>query len=353
MGKCYINGIGSVSAQDNSSYDIFLENYSELTESIVNVHKPEYKKHIKPTLIRRMANGVKNGVVASSIALKDAMIEKPQAIITGTGMGCLVDSEKFLKNVIDNDEKFLTPTSFIQSTHNTVGGQIALGLNCQAYNVTYAHNSTSFESSLIDALLMINDGETDILVGGIDEIGSYTASLFQLVNHIKKSDTLSQGILNSNSSGSIYSEGAQFFSLQNKITPNTYARLVDVEIYDTLNSETVTEKLVNYLNNNGLKTEDIDLVVLGKNGDKIYDKIYDDFCNSNFKNTQQIYYKHLCGEYHTASAFGLWITGKICKTQQIPNFLKLNNMKVTSIKNILLYNQYRGEGHSFTLVQSC
>lgn len=353
MKKCYINGIGCVSAQDTSNYDAFLENYSELTKNVVKVYKPAYKAYIKPALIRRMANGVKNGVVASSIALKEANITDPQAIITGTGLGCLADSEKFLKNIIENNEQFLTPTSFIQSTHNTVGGQIALGLSCQSYNVTYAHNSTSFESSLVDALLMVNDGESDILVGGIDEVSSYTISLYELIDHVKKNETLSKGLLNSASSGAVFSEGAQFFSLQNEKTDHTYARLVDVEIYDVLETTEVSKKLIAFLNENDLNIDDIDLLVLGKNGDVQYDRIYDDLQNVVFKNAQQIYYKHLCGEYNVASAFGLWIAANICKNQKVPEFLKLNKTKNTAFKNILLYNQYRGENHSFTLLQSC
>ena len=50
----------------------------------------------------------------------------PDAIITGTGLGCLEDTEKFLTAMVTNKEEFLTPTSFIQSTHNTVSAQIAL-----------------------------------------------------------------------------------------------------------------------------------------------------------------------------------------------------------------------------------
>jgi NAD(P)H-hydrate repair Nnr-like enzyme with NAD(P)H-hydrate dehydratase domain len=61
-------------------------------------------------MIRRMSKTVKMSSVASQYALKEAGIENPDAIIVGTGMGCSQDSEKFLKNVIDNHEEFLTPT---------------------------------------------------------------------------------------------------------------------------------------------------------------------------------------------------------------------------------------------------
>ncbi len=353
MAHCYINGVGCVSTQDTSDYKIFLETQHELTENIVRVHKPNYRDFIKPAMIRRMANGVKNGVVASAIALKEANIKMPEAIITGTGMGCTIDSGKFLKNIIDNKEQFLTPTAFIQSTHNTVGGQIALGLQCKAYNVTYVHKATSFEASLVDALLMINDNETNILVGGVDEIGDYSVRLHQLIGLVKNQETLSNGLLQSNSKGVVYGEGAQFFALENQKKETTYAELIDVEIYDNIDESEIHNKLLQFLKTNGLAIADVDLVVLGNNGDVKFDFIYNNLQDNLLKSTQQIYYKHLSGEYHTASSFGLWIAAQICKIQEIPKFLKLNNKEVATIKNVLLYNQYLGENHSFTLLRSC
>ncbi len=354
MKNCYINGLGCVSAQDTIDYATFLEKQEELIENIVLAHKPNYRDYIKPAMIRRMANGVKNGVVAASRALSDANITMPDAIITGTGLGCVIDSDKFLKNIVDNDEQFLTPTSFIQSTHNTVGGQIALGLQCKAYNVTYVHSATSLESALIDALLIFNEGEdASILVGGVDEIGEYTTKLHQLIGHVKEENILEEGMLKSDTTGTIFSEGAQFFSLENKKTATTYAELVDVTIYDTIPKENITVKLRYFLANNNLEIADVDLVVLGKNGDIEFDTIYTDLQNTILEDTQQIYYKHLSGDYNTASGFGLWLASQICKHQEIPNALKLNVKKQEAIKYVLLYNQYRGENHSFTLLKSC
>ena len=353
MKHCYINGIGCVSAQDTSDYATFLETAKELRENIVGAHKPSYRDFIKPAMIRRMAMGVKNGVVASSMALKDANIEEPDTIITGTGMGCMVDSEKFLKNIIDNEEQFLTPTAFIQSTHNTVGGQIALGLKCKAYNVTYVHGATSFESSLLDALLMMNDGEENILVGGVDENGAQTVNMFKLIHHVKQEDTFDVNILETKTDGAVFGEGSQFFSLGNQKIDNSYAELLDVAIFDSINEGEVPQKLTQFLKENSLSINDIDLVILGNNGDVNHDKIYNKLQETLLKDTAQVYYKHYSGEYNTVSAFGLWIGSNICKKQEIPKILKLNTKEVSSIKHVLLYNQYRGENHSFTLIKSC
>ncbi|MDC9723561.1 MAG: beta-ketoacyl synthase chain length factor [Urechidicola sp.] len=352
MKDCYINGIGCVSAQE-TTVDNDIENYQFLTERITHAHRPNYREFIKPTMIRRMSTGVKMGVVAASLALKEANLETPDAIISGTGLGCSIDSDKFLKKIVDNNEEFLTPTAFIQSTHNTVGAQVALGLGCNAYNVTYVHNALSFESAMIDAQLLLNEGESNVLFGGVDELGAYTTSLFDLIGHIKKEEVIENGILDSKTKGAIFSEGSQFFVLGDERSDSSYAKLVDVAVHNVLPKNEIEEKLVQFLSTNNLTIGDIDAVVLGTNGDVEFDGVYADLQESVFENTQQIYYKHLSGEYNTASAFGFWTACKILKTQSVPTNLKLNTVKSSSIRNVLLYNQYRSENHSFTLLSSC
>ncbi len=353
MKNYYINGIGCVSAQDTTEINISFDSYIELNDNVVSAHKPNYKSFIKPNLIRRMSNGVKMGVVASSIALKEANISEPKAIITGSGMGCLKDSEKFLENIINNNEQFLTPTSFIQSTHNTVGAQIALGLSCKSYNVTYVHRSTSFESSLIDSMMMIDEDTEPVLVGGVDEIGPQTTEFHKIVDHVKNKENLNDGILNSKTKGSVFSEGAQFFVLENDEKINTYAKLIDVIIYDDIKVDEVEIKMNQFLKDNNFQVSDIDIIISGNNGDIDFDIYYEILLNNSFKNTQQLYYKHLSGEYNSVSAFGLWTACKLIKSQRVPEILKLNNKETTSINNVLLYNQYQGKSHSFTLLKKC
>ncbi len=353
MKNYYINGIGCVSAQDTSKNDFSFDDCCELKNNVVTAQKPDYKPYIKPALIRRMSNGVKMGVVASSIAIGEANIDEPRAIITGSGMGCLKDSEKFLENIINNEEQYLTPTSFIQSTHNTVGAQIALGLSCKSYNVTYVHSTTSFESSLMDGMMTIDEGVEPILVGGVDEIGPHITELHKLVDHVKEEGGLEEGILKSNSKGTIFSEGAQFFVLENIKKSNSYAQLLDVVIYDNLKENEVEIKAQQFLKENNFQVTDIDIIILGNNGDVDFDNYYEILQKNTFKNTQQLYYKHLTGEYNTVSAFGLWAACKLIKSQNIPKILKLNNKETTSMNHILLYNQYQGKSHSFTLLKKC
>ena len=354
MRKTYINGVGCVSAQN--TFDTFFLEKAELNDSktVLPLIIPVYKDFISPIAIRRMAKGVKNGIVASSLAMNEANAATFDAIITGTGMGCIDDSDKFLKAILDNNEEFLTPTSFIQSTHNTVGAQIALGLQCKSYNFTYVNGSVSFESALLDAKLKIDENEaSSILVGGIDEINDYTVSLFKLVGFIKDEIESPNDLLNSTTTGVVFSEGATFFVLEDKKKESTYAEILDIELHNNLEIDEVEEKITSFLKTNGLKCDDIDAIILGYNGDVETDSYYKFLSKNTFKSTPQVYYKHLSGEYYTASAFGLWVASKIMKSQEIPEILKVNFIERKEFKTILLYNQYKGIDHSFTLISRC
>jgi len=354
MSKIYINSICSISSQKTFDNSVFLNEVVLYEDNVIPAISPNYKDYIPPASARRMAKGIKMGITASKIALKESQLDNVDAIIIGTGMGCVKDSEKFLKAIIDNDEQYLTPTSFIQSTHNTVGGQIALDLKCKGYNFTYVHASISFESSIIDAKLQLEQNEAQhILIGGVDELGDYTVSIHKINHHIKEENVKSTELLDSKTKGAIFSEGANFFVISNQKQESTYAEVISIKTYNTLPKGDISEAAQQFLKENNLTNEDIDVIVLGNNGDIEFDLFYNDLSSNLFNNTQQVYYKHLCGEFHTASAFGLWLALKILKTQTLPEVVKLNNKNISTFKNILLYNQYRGENHSFTLLRKC
>ncbi len=133
--------------------------------------EPDYTKYIDPKLIRRMSRIIKMGMAASMEALQQSGVQQPDAIITGTAYGCLADTDAFLTKMVEFKEELLSPTAFIQSTHNTVGAQIALQLKCHNYNNTYVHRGSSFEAAMLDAISLMSEGEANnVLAGAADEI---------------------------------------------------------------------------------------------------------------------------------------------------------------------------------------
>ncbi|AZA87892.1 3-oxoacyl-ACP synthase [Chryseobacterium shandongense] len=350
MSAVYINSAACISVQDTLNENFLQSLKPEYSTLVLKAIEPAYKEFIPPAMIRRMSKTVKMSSVASHFALKEAGVENPDAIIVGTGIGCSQDSEKFLKNVLDNNEEFLTPTYFIQSTHNTVAGQIALGLQCHAYNFTYVNTSSSLEFSLLDAKLQISDGEAEnILVGSTDEQTERTMELYKLNKTIKKEENLPVDFLNSETEGVIWGEGASFFVLGKDKTENSYTQLTDIQITNKLDLEETQQFIEDFLAKNNLTSNEIDVAILGFSGDAKSDVYYKN-AMSLFKNSALLYYKHLSGEFNTASGFSTFMACHILKNQEIPDVMMINDLKKQEIRNILLYNHLGGSDHSLVLL---
>lgn len=350
MKKCYVNGIGSVSAQNTflKGFDFFEVNN---TDNVLYAIEPDYKDFISKVEIRRMEKGLKMSIAAVSKALEEAHLLLPQAIMVGTGMSCLRSSEKFLKAMLENNEQYLTPINFIQSTHNTVAGQLALKHQSKGYNFNYVNGSVSFESALLDAHNQIQFGiENDIIIGGVDETNEHTLNLYKHIHFIKKETDSPYSILTAKTKGMTMSEGAHFYVLQNEKSRTTYAQVTAIELINNLPKNEVASIVQQFLVKNRVELTNIDAVVLGNNGDIDFDGYYNEL-ETLFSAQTKLYYKHLSGEYNTASAFGFGLACSVLKNQSIPKFTTKGNPTKKGINTVLLYNQYRGKDHSFVLLE--
>jgi hypothetical protein len=314
----------------------------------MHIIEPEYKNYIPAMKLRRMSRVVKMGVTAALQCLETADVEIPDAVITATGWGCLADTFKFLGEIGEKNEETLSPATFIQSTHNTVGGQIALMLECQEYNSVYVHDSSSFEHGLLDAMMLLKEGKKNVLIGGIDEISEIDFMLKDQAGWWKK-EPVTQPIFQSNSSGTLAGEGASFFLLGNKNENTNYTCVEDVSLSPGKDAVVILHEL---LSANDLVPNDIDLVISGINGDKLTNKAYLDFVGTQLVSAQHCCYKHLTGEFDSASAFSLWLADQILKTRSVPEYIKVNKSSEHSsgIQNILIYHLNKASEHAFILV---
>jgi hypothetical protein len=319
--------------------------------------EPDYKEFIQPIHLRRMSRALKMGVTAAGICLRDAQVETPDAIITATGLGMMEDSEKFLTSMIDKGERLLNPTSFILSTHNTVGAYIAVMLKCNRYNFTYAHNFLSFESALTDAFMRLEDAPSEcILIGGLEAIADIYFQITGSVGFWKKEPVESLKLLQYASPGTLAGEGVAFFLLTQKPDPGNYARIRDIRmIYKPGGLKEILDQIERFLVRNQLDAREIDLVLLGLNGDVEHDRIYRWLQENCFAHSSQAYFKHLCGEHYVASSFALWMAAKILKGQRIPPAALLQDRRTPGkpLRNVLIYNQNKNISHSLLLVSSC
>ena len=130
----------------------------------------EIRDYVKPLEARRMGKLMKSSLLSSLKALREAGITQPDAIITGTAYGCMENSEQLLIQLMNEGETMLKPTAFMQSTHNTIGSNIAIWLGCHGYNVTYTQENDSMKWALNDAECLLRSGRCKtVLVGCHDE----------------------------------------------------------------------------------------------------------------------------------------------------------------------------------------
>ena len=131
---------------------------------------PDFRQLFSPLEARRMGRLLKRAVWTSRKALEAAALEMPDAIVTGTDYGSMIQSEAFLGALKQGGDATPRPTNFMQSTHNTIGSLIAIQLGCHGYNATYSHKGNSFRSALQDAWMQLSLGEIETaLVGWFDE----------------------------------------------------------------------------------------------------------------------------------------------------------------------------------------
>jgi 3-oxoacyl-[acyl-carrier-protein] synthase II len=336
--------------------EIYIQAASAISPPKTSGQEPDYSSLIDPKSIRRMSRIIRMGVGAAAACLRDAGVVCPDAIVTGTAYGCLADTGVFLSKMIGQGEEMLPPTAFIQSTHNTVGGQIALLFQCHGYNNTFVHRGFSFESALLDAIMLLRENEAcdpqeemgdprvrhtelfSVLIGAVDEITEFSHAILSRF-----------GLYRNTRAG----EGAAFFLLTNDPAA-AWARLEGLEtFYKPKDAGEIEDRLRSFLNSRSIAVRDLDLVIMGNNGDRASDGIYEQLSSSLFSGCAMIRYKDICGEYPTSASFALWLATDIVRAGAVPAAIRCEGKKKDEVRKVLIYNHYQGAYHSLILVSGC
>lgn len=352
----YIRATGNISPQHTAGQGHFPEgSLLDHTGTRLACAEPDYSKLIDVKLIRRMSRIIRMGVAAAMECLKEAGVEKPDAIVTGTAYGCLEDTGQFITKMTANNEELLTPTAFIQSTHNTIGAQIGLMLQCNRYNNAFVHRGFSFESALLDAMMLLNEKEAaHVLVGAVDEITTISHTILTRMGLYRRKESSSLGLIDHPAKGTMAGEGAAFFLLAADHSENDLAKLDGLStIYKPASTSVLEKEILSFLNKHKLTISDIDLVINGRNGDIKNDQVFDELDRTIFRNSTNINYKQLCGEYPTSTAFAVWLAARLLKSGNIPASLLNGKPGPASINRVLVCNHYQGIHHSFVLLSAC
>lgn len=313
---CYILSASQVSCQKPLSDDWF-NSPIMYDKNYVRAIEPDSKEFILPSEARRMSKILKRTICTSITALNRSGIKEPNAIISGTGMGCMENSEKFLMDLSKFGENCLKPTLFMQSTHNTISSLVAIVLKNHGYNNTYSHKSISFESALLDAWLQIKSGAIrTALVGSHDEVTPFMAMVLEKTHPYL-------GFVSETSVATILSSKVD--------SCNPLCEIVKVELlYKPSLSEIVK----------ACELGEHGVLMLGINDKKENDKPYMQLLEMMNRQTPVLKYKHIFGDNFSAPAIGMYAASKIIELQNIPEFLKYSGIfiKTNEIKEIVLIN---------------
>ncbi len=323
-----------------------------LRESVNNqLHaiEPKYAG-IPPGLLRRMGKAVRIGVGSALPLLQNN--RTVNGIIIGTANGGMEDCIKFLNQIIEYEEGLLTPGNFVQSTANAIASQISLLTANKNYNITHVHRGLAFEVAAIDAAMLIKENPSqNYLLGGVDEISAYNFNIDFLDGWYKKEPASNKALYQSDSPASIAGEGAAMFMV-NGMKEGAVASLRAIHTIHSDDETLVKNQLGDFIRKNIQPTEKIDLIISGENGDNRLLKYYHACETVLDSDTAVARFKHMSGEFPTASAIAVWLACHLIQSPHLPAHMLKKGDTRNQYNNILLYNNYKGLQHSFMLISN-
>lgn len=310
----YINNFCGFVAGGVIHQSTALSDLMRVTTPMSVAYEPDYKNVIPPMQLRRMSKSIRLSVAAVKHILQDSDKHSLSAINVGTTYGMLTDSESFLSKMVLQDEEMLNPTAFIQSTQNTVGGQVALMLGCAAPNMTYVQRGHSFEHALLDVEL--SDCNLDnYILGGVDEI---TPLFHDIVDHLVQ-------LYAASSETTFLSEGVAYLQLSKTKKSTSIAQITANHFFSTRSIRVFRQQILDFLALHQITVTDELTLVIGNVENNALDVFYKVLINKLIPNVRTLNYKEFTSDYPTAVAAGLCFSVKAMQEDNLSKVLVVQN----------------------------
>ena len=278
----------------------------EHTEPYVRSLDPNFRDWLNPLESRRMGKILKRALVTAQKVMHDSGVQQPDAVITGTGLGCIENTELFLDQLCREGEEMLKPTYFMQSTHNTISSLISIHDHLHGYNTTYSHKSVSFDSALLDAFTQLRLGDIrTALVTGNDEMTPTYFSILQRAGYVGQPGQVAAGET----------------SVAMMLTTDPADALCEIEEV-SMSVRGVQQPFA-----------PADLLVLGTNGVPQNDQLYREVAQQ-MPGVETFEYKRLFGESYTVSGLGVYAAAHLLSQGRAGRVLFVNhsdNLNVTFV----------------------
>lgn len=251
--SCYIKKVSTVSPIGDLGENLNLNTFAA---NNFNAVEPDYKEVIaNANLRRRMNRMLKMGTYAAMKCLADTDVDM---MLTATSLGSISDTEKMLDTIYSSGETLGNPTAFIQSTFNTLAGNIAQLKSTHIPNVTFVNRGETVANALGYAQVKLSCDADNILYVSSDEKTELSETVLKKFNL---------------SANGMYGEGSTAMILSSEKT-GTLAEIVFSKCgIDVMSA----------LKELGIPMEDVEILD----------------------------YKRWCGEYATALAFGVALAARM------------------------------------------
>lgn len=342
----FIKDLQCISHQQTYDQKFFQEPLIKICDFQYSATEPSYQELIPAGVLRRMSKIIRMGVGTGMPLLQRH--REISGIIIGTAHGGVDDSMKFLGQIEQYDEGTLTPTNFVQSTPNSLAGVLSMMSGCDGYNNTHVHEGLAFENALIDAFMFLEENPCTILVGAADEISAWNLNIDRLKGFYKSYAIHPDSLLRSETPGTISGEGATMFVISSS-PEDALAKITDVSHISTDETDDARNMIQELLTRNQISNKEVDVCITGMNGDVRTDHFYSEICGRLFPDSGICFFKHLTGEYPTATAFAVWFATHLLNDHKIPSDFIYRGFDKKP-KNILIYNHYFGTQHGAILL---
>lgn len=296
-----------------------------------------YKDHVPASRLRRLSKLSKMGSYCAGECLEESSMENVTSLLVANGRGGFKELASFLERMIRYEEKQVSPIHFLQSLHSDITGQIVLLKGLNGYTNTYTGRGSSFETTLIDAqLLLAEKPEGKILIGGVD-------ALPEIYAEISRNSDFHGGTATKPASNTPVKlgENAVFFGLTAE--QKTGVHIIGVQSNLGLTPMNFAKVRAEFLMRHNIKEDDLHIIITGFRDEAHMETYLPDKSGKD----KTIFYKKYCGEYPTASSFGMWMGEKLLTGEIKPKRFGFTNENPV---NILVMNQYRENNFSFILL---
>lgn len=276
--------------------------------------------------LRRAGRSQRMAMAAAARAARGAdgahRTKTDTAVYVGTGLGSLSETVDFLENMIRLDEAQPKPAKFINSVHNAAAGAIAIALGLHGENRTFVHESVCFEQALSQALMSLERGRApSAIVCGVEELNSYVVSVGAEKGWWKTADAALEPLGGPRTKGTLPGEGAAAVFAGATGGNREAAKVLGVSAkplarsgYPRISGQEEARVVSAALTSWGTSLDEIDLLVIGANGDAqaddAYERVIESLAKGEPRRAAVRTFKGACGEFCAASAVGVAVAAQ-------------------------------------------